>query len=385
MTVSTTSNKITYAGNGATTIFGFTFPAVAASDLQVFFTDATGVVTLLASNLYSVALFPAVAPNPTAFGGNVTYPLIGSPIATGTSLTILRTLPETQPVSLANQSTAYQAAIEQALDYQTMLVQQLQELLGRQIAVAVSDPAPGLIPAVANRANLAFGWDSSGNPTAIATLPAGTVSSAWAPVVGSASLAAGLALLGLTGVAPEPSGVVKAFAGSVIPSGYLGCFGQAVSRTGATAALFAAIGTTYGVGDGVTTFNVPDLRGRVIANLDNQGGIAANRLTATSITGGATTLGNSGGAETQTISVAQLPSHNHGGVTGGTQDSFRYQKTTTSGGGPDNITGVFTTSSGLGTTTLTQDSHTHTVASQGGGSPTVTVEPTMIMNYIIKT
>jgi microcystin-dependent protein len=62
---------------------------------------------------------------------------------------------------------------------------------------------------------------------------------------------------GLTGA---PAGVIMAFAGAAAPTGFLTCNGSAVSRT-TYATLFAAIGTTWGSGDGSTTFNVPDLRG----------------------------------------------------------------------------------------------------------------------------
>lgn len=77
-----------------------------------------------------------------------------------------------------------------------------------------------------------------------------------------------------------PSGVVLPFAGSSAPSGWLMAYGQAVSRT-TYAALFAAIGTAHGVGDGTTTFNLPDLRGRVAGGKDDMGGTAANRLSIT--------------------------------------------------------------------------------------------------------
>lgn len=108
------------------------------------------------------------------------------------------------------------------------------------------------------------------------------------------------ALAGVVGAVP--AGVVVPFAGSNSPSGWLLCHGQAVSRTD-FGALFSAIGTTYGTGDGSTTFNLPDLRGRVVAGLDNMGGSAASRLTSTTITGGADGLGEVGGAQTNT--------HNH--------------------------------------------------------------------------
>ena len=60
-----------------------------------------------------------------------------------------------------------------------------------------------------------------------------------------------------------PTGTLAPFAGSTAPTGFLLCQGQAVSRT-TYAALFAAIGTTYGAGDGSTTFNLPDGRGRAL-------------------------------------------------------------------------------------------------------------------------
>lgn len=77
-----------------------------------------------------------------------------------------------------------------------------------------------------------------------------------------------------------PSGSVMAYAGATAPANWLLCHGQLVSRT-TYAALFAAIGTTYGAGDGSTTFALPDGRGRVLVGRDNMGGTAANRLAST--------------------------------------------------------------------------------------------------------
>jgi hypothetical protein len=92
---------------------------------------------------------------------------------------------------------------------------------------------------------------------------------------------------------PDRTGEVVPFAGTAAPAGSLFCFGQAISRT-AFAGLFAALSTTYGVGDGSTTFNLPDLRGRVAAGKDDMGGTSANRLT-TPINGDV--LGNTGGSQ----------------------------------------------------------------------------------------
>jgi microcystin-dependent protein len=81
------------------------------------------------------------------------------------------------------------------------------------------------------------------------------------------------------GVMPDgvPAGTVVAFAGSAAPSGWLVCNGAAISRT-TYAALFAAIGTAHGAGDGATTFNLPDLRGEFIRGLDGGRGVDSGRV-----------------------------------------------------------------------------------------------------------
>ena len=97
-----------------------------------------------------------------------------------------------------------------------------------------------------------------------------------------------------------PTGAFMPFGGSVAPAGFLLCDGSAVSRT-TYAALFAVMGTNYGVGDSSTTFNVPDMMGRVPVGLD-----AANaNLEA------ADALGETGGEENHTLSIAETPAHYH--------------------------------------------------------------------------
>ena len=91
----------------------------------------------------------------------------------------------------------------------------------------------------------------------------------------------------------EPAGVVITYAGSTAPEGWLLCDGSAVSRD-TYATLFDVIGTTYGVGDGSTTFNVPNLSGRVV--------IGPSQSHA---------LGSTGGSETVTLVESELPSHSH--------------------------------------------------------------------------
>ena len=81
-----------------------------------------------------------------------------------------------------------------------------------------------------------------------------------------------------SGTGAVPTGTILDFAGSTAPNGYLLCFGQLVSRTD-YADLFGVIGSTYGVGDGTSTFGIPDLRGTVIAGFDNMGGTYRRCLT----------------------------------------------------------------------------------------------------------
>ncbi len=105
-----------------------------------------------------------------------------------------------------------------------------------------------------------------------------------------------------------PAGMTSPFAGGVSPDGWLLCDGSEVSRT-TYAKLFLAVGVAYGIGDGSDTFNLPDLRGRVIAGKDDMGGGTAGRITnaVSGITG--TTLGAVGGTQAVT----------HAGTIGGSQ------------------------------------------------------------------
>ncbi len=102
-----------------------------------------------------------------------------------------------------------------------------------------------------------------------------------------------------------PTGAVMPFAGAAAPAGWLLCYGQPVSRS-TFADLFAAIGTTYGTGDGSTTFNVPDLRGRAVFGKDDMGGTAAGRITAGVSGINGANLGAAGGDE-------RLHAHSHTG------------------------------------------------------------------------
>jgi microcystin-dependent protein len=100
-----------------------------------------------------------------------------------------------------------------------------------------------------------------------------------------------------------------------IPSFALLCDGREVSRT-TYSDLFTIIGTTYGIGNGSSTFNIPDLRGRGLMGLDNMGGVSANRINGASIPSRSSdtwheTLGGTAGEDRHQLTISELPSHNH--------------------------------------------------------------------------
>ncbi len=162
-----------------------------------------------------------------------------------------------------------------------------------------------------------------------------------------------------------PAGCVMPYAGATAPDGWLLCHGQAVSRT-TYADLFGAIGTAYGPGDGSTTFNLPDMRGRVAAGRDDMGGTDAGRLA-----GGVanrTVLGGAGGAAMHTLTTAQMPTHAHSQAAGA---------------------GFVTYGGGSGIATLANGAdiplYTAAIAAAGGGGAHNNTQPTLILNYVIAT
>lgn len=93
------------------------------------------------------------------------------------------------------------------------------------------------------------------------------------------------------------TGDIKSIGHDTVETGWLLCDGSAVSRT-TYAALFAVIGTTWGVGDGSTTFNLPDMQGRVPVGIGGSG---------------VTSVGDTGGEQTHILTIAEMPSHRHSG------------------------------------------------------------------------
>lgn len=197
-----------------------------------------------------------------------------------------------------------------------------------------------------------------------------------------------------------PSGSVIIYGGSSAPTGWLFCDGSAISRS-TYAALFTAIATTYGAGNGSSTFNIPDIRGRVVA------GKEASASLLTSALGGlnGNTLGNTGGVQGVTLTSAQsgLPAHNHSltmdahthtftgsphahGFTYGLDNFHDISGTTPSGNfasgyskNTDNATAGGTNSTVTTTGTIANNSAANASSAHGN------VQPTIILNYIIKT
>ena len=149
----------------------------------------------------------------------------------------------------------------------------------------------------------------------------------------------------------EPVGSILPYCGNEAPPGYYICDGRAISREN-NADLFNVIGTTYGSGDGSTTFNLPDLRGRVVIGLD---------VNDTDFD----TLGETGGEKTHTLTVDELAPHNHDVKV----------KMNASGFGD----GYLTSASGYDYTTSNSP-----INSTGGGQAHNNLQPYIVINYIIK-
>lgn len=183
------------------------------------------------------------------------------------------------------------------------------------------------------------------------------------------------------GIKPAIAGMIYPYAGETPPVGFLLCDGQAVSRT-QYAALFLAIGTTYGAGDGETTFNVPDLRTRVPVGA-----------------GSGYELGGTGGAANHTLTADEIPAHTHSARTnstgahshqarytmfngisidGGMSNGYALIRRNQSGDSYQGTASNVAISAGA-------HSHTVTVNNTGGGQSHNNMQPYTIINYVIST
>ena len=159
-------------------------------------------------------------------------------------------------------------------------------------------------------------------------------------------------------------GAVMDDAGATAPAGWLHCYGQAISRT-TYSALFSRLSTDHGVGDNSTTFNLPDLRGRVIAGQDDMGGSSANRLTGVTGSVNGDTFGAAGGEEAHALTLAENGPHTHSYVS------------------PVGATGAFALNAGAAL--VESGGSAQTSGSSGSGTAHNNVQPTIILNKMIKT
>jgi microcystin-dependent protein len=205
-----------------------------------------------------------------------------------------------------------------------------------------------------------------------------------------------------------PIGGCMFYLGTTAPnSSFALPYGQAISRT-TYATLFALAGTAFGTGDGTTTFNLPDIRGRVVAGKDDMGGSASGRINAVATDSGTitgATMGSTGGSATHILTTAELPSITPAGSVSITDPNHFHYEFNTNGTGSIPVTdSQFCTVSGnpggdgsysingTGTTpTIGKSSSASTGISAsfsgtpfGSGNSHAILPPTIILPYIVR-
>ncbi|MEH6534933.1 MAG: tail fiber protein [Psychroserpens sp.] len=159
-------------------------------------------------------------------------------------------------------------------------------------------------------------------------------------------------------------GQIMMFGGNFAPRSWALCNGQLLAIS-SNSALFSILGTTYG-GDGRTTFGLPDLQGRVPVHAGNGAGLPATRL------------GQKGGAPTNTLTVGQLPSHNHTAGLGATNPVGRGEGTTDPTNAYPAEGGNYATAKNVA---MAADS---VVIGQTGSNQAINnMQPFQVVNYII--
>lgn len=144
----------------------------------------------------------------------------------------------------------------------------------------------------------------------------------------------------------------------------------------------------YGNGNGTSTFNVQDWRGRVPAGRDNMGDTPAGRLTTSYFGANASAIGAPGGLESEILTIAQMPAHDHSGETGNQTTSttarFFYSGNVVNTAGATPSISQLSGTAGPAIIDAIVSNHHHSIASQGGGLAHSIVQPTITTNYIVK-
>ena len=175
-------------------------------------------------------------------------------------------------------------------------------------------------------------------------------------------------------------GALPYFLATAPNSSFVLPYGQAISRT-TYATLFAGISTIFGTGDGSTTFNLPDMRGRVPFGADAMGGSNAGRLSTLDLTGNY--LGGVGGHESHALTIAELPAHTHANSL--TDPGHTHTITVnTSGSGSNSVTQGQSGGSPITANSTSTTGITITNASIGSGTAHAILPPAIICNYIMR-
>lgn len=171
MTVSSTTTSVTVQGDGLSTVFNYTFPMGGSASYAVLtLTDGGGVTSTITSSLFSITGVT------TSTGGTFTYPLAGSAITAGESLTLTRTLPLTQNSDIANQGNFYASVVTGALDYQMMVSQQLEaeiDTIQTAIDTITTSTGSGTVTYVATGTGLSGGPITTTGTITLSTITTG--------------------------------------------------------------------------------------------------------------------------------------------------------------------------------------------------------------------
>jgi len=178
----------------------------------------------------------------------------------------------------------------------------------------------------------------------------------------------------LTGIEGIPTATIVPWSDASVPTGFLECNGAAVSRS-TYADLFAIVGTTYGSGDGSTTFNVPDLQDNVAV-----GKSGTKNLGSTGGTNTVSSTGNVGGSTANaSLSTPQLASHTHSSPFRPNGSGIFVNNESSGGRNAPQINNANTGSAGSG------GGHAHNMSATFSGDATSVVQPYLTVIYIIKT